>query len=164
MNEERAIVGGFVAIVVATALLSGPLLGQVDLTGTASSESYGFAEGSATVGDVEFPDTAVLRSGRYGAEIFYLEIEPARADLQRVVGQPALTYSLSIPDMGVKREALHLVTADDQGTVELTMGDMDVDATDVTADAYTGEVSVNVRHSTASYEVANESIRIDVVR
>lgn len=164
MTVERGLVIGVVAVVVATSLVSGPLVGAVDLTRADRTDPGSVGTGSATVGDITFPETAELATGRFGAETFYLRIPAATVELQRVIGQPILTYRVSIPDLGFTSESVHFVTERNEGTRQLSLDETTIDPSEVTEETYAGELTVNVRSDAGSRTVANGTVSIEVVR
>lgn len=162
MRDERGIVIGVVAIVGLTAIVSGPLVGVVDLTSAESGDGSVGVSGSVTVGDVTLPERAELASGRFGSETYYLHVPDARVELQRAIGQSILTYRLSIPELGFTREAVFFVSERDEGTFTLSTDETTVDPERVANDSYAGELTVNARNDAGSRILANETIAVEV--
>lgn len=162
MIDERGVLFGVIAVVGVTAIVSGPLVGAVDLTSADRVESSVGVSGSVDVGDVDFPGDFELEAGRFGADTYYLRVPDATVELRRVIDQVVVTYRLSIADLGFTRESVFFVTERNEGTFALTMGETTIDPADVANDTYEGELSVNVRSDTVSRTVANETITIEV--
>ena len=163
MTDERGLVVGVVAVVVVTAVVSGPLVSAVDLTGTGSFDTATAGTGSVDVGEVTLPESGEISAGRFGTNATYLRVPAASVEIQRVIGQPILTYRLSVPELGYTRESVSFVTERNEGQFSLTLGEASLDSADVSRESYTGDLSINVRSDTGSRTVANGTVTIEVV-
>ncbi|QSG06068.1 hypothetical protein [Halapricum desulfuricans] len=99
MDQTRAVVSGVITIIVAVTLVSGPLVGAVDLTDQPGCEPSG-AGGTADIAVESLPDEATITTGRFGSETYYLSIPDAVVTVSNVSGHPLVSYRVSIPTMG----------------------------------------------------------------
>ena len=152
-----------VGVVLATTLVSGPLVGFVDLTADQSFSSAGLGEGRATVTDVTFPDRVVIEKGDYGSGSYYLRVGTASATVRDVVGRPILSYELSIPALGNTKSTIQVLSSSDDGEIELGFDEKPFGKDEITADSYAGTLSVAIRYGGEERTVARENVTIEVV-
>lgn len=165
MEPHRIAVYATVAVVVAVAVASGPLVGAVDLThertdgGTGPEGSLG--QGSVDVTVESLPGEATLDRSEYGAAAYTLRVPDARVVLSNVTGQPMVVYKLKIPAMGYTSGTVHFVTAEHEGafTLELERDSLAPDGID--RDRYEGTLTVLVR-ADGERIVAREPITVVV--
>lgn len=160
MDAERATVWGVVALVVVTTLVSGPLVGAVDLTTEPDDGQFG--TGSVTVDSVSLPDRATLTAGRFGAGEYTLRVPDATAELSAIEGRPILVYRLSIVERGYTRSTTHFLSERNGGTFSLSLADDSFDPGTVEETDYDGQLQVVVRSGNESRVVANRSIPVEV--
>lgn len=163
MELHRIAVYATVAVVVAVAVASGPLVGAVDLTrerddpGDAGSPG----EGSVDVTVLSLPDRATLDRGAYGAAAYTLRVPDARVRLANVTGQPMVVYKIELRELGYSRGTVHFVTADQAGPFSLELERDSLSPDDVTRDRYEGRLTVLVR-ADGERIVERAAITVDV--
>lgn len=160
MNTERGVVYGVIGLVLATTLVSGPLVGAVDFTPAAEESSLD--GGNATVGDVSLPATAEIRHGRFGSGEYYVHVPDATLRLDNVTGTPLLAYRFSIPVLGYSRSTTHFVTAADTGRYDLTLSRDAIEPSRVENRSYGGTVSVFLRSNRTERRLAERNVTVEV--
>lgn len=144
MDDARVAVYAAVAIVLGTALVSGPLVGAVDFTHE-RGETFAPGSGSADVSVVSTPERARLDRGSFGSGAYNLRVPDATVRITAVSGQPILVYKIRIPDLGYTRSTAHFLDSSSEGrtTVSIEADALDPDGID--RDSYPGELVVLVR-------------------
>jgi hypothetical protein len=136
---------GTAAVVLAVLVLSGPLVGVVDLT----PESRGAAElgdGTANASVVGDPATdLVITPGRFGTNVSYLRIPPVAVDVDRVEGRPRLLYLVQVPRLDFERSVTHSLRGGTDGRVTLRMDDRAFVTESIRNDSYRATVTVRVQ-------------------
>ena len=160
MERERATVWGVVSLVVVTTLVSGPLVGAVDLT---TEPEMDFGTGSMTVDSVTLPDRATLSVGRFGAGEYTLRVPDASVEISAVDGRPLLVYRLSIRERGYTRSTVHFVSQKNVGTYPLSLSDDSFDRASVANDSYQGRLEVIARANERSRVITAQQITVEVV-
>jgi hypothetical protein len=153
---EYAVVGLLLAVVV----LSGPLVGAVDLT--SESELTGLGQGNVSVSSVSTDGSVSLNRGEYGAGAYYLSTPPARLTVTAISGQPMLVYSVEIFELNYKRSTTHFLSADDAGerTLTITRDSLAPDA--VENDSYRGRIQVLARTNGTDRLLHSRNVTIEV--
>lgn len=160
MDTSRAIGWGVVAVVAATALLSGPLVPGIDLTTARETPAYG--NGSATVDGADLPDAGRLTGGRYGTTEYSLEVPPATLNLTAVRGYPVATYRVRVPALSYTRTTTTFLSPDDAGRTPLTLEPGPVDAAVVGYGPYEAQVTVTLRGDGSERVIADGTVRVEV--
>jgi hypothetical protein len=160
MERERATVWGVVSLVVVTTLVSGPLVGAVDLT---TEPEMDFGTGSMTVDSVTLPDRATLSVGRFGAGEYTLRVPDASVEISAVDGRPLLVYRLSIRERGYTRSTVHFVSQKNVGPYSLSLSDDRFDRAEITNDSYQGRLEVIARANERSRVITAQQITVEVV-
>ncbi|RXK47251.1 hypothetical protein [Halorientalis pallida] len=136
---------GTVAVVLVVLVLSGPLVGVVDLT----PESRGAAElgdGTANVTVTGDPGADLaITSGRFGTNVSYLRIPPAAVDVHHVEERPRLLYLVSVPGLGFERSVTEPLDERVDGRVNIPMSDRAFAHVRVRNDSYRATVVVRVQ-------------------
>jgi len=149
MEPHRIAVYATVAVVVAVAVASGPLVGAVDLTrertGSGDAGAGVPGEGSVDVAVESLPDTATLDRGAYGAGAYTLRVPDARVRLANVTGQPMVVYKIELRALGYSRGTVHFVTADNAGQFTLGLDRDSLAPDDIDRERYEGRLTVLVR-------------------
>ncbi|WP_276271502.1 hypothetical protein [Haloarcula litorea] len=160
MDYPRAATFAVAGVVVAAALVSGPLVPGVTLT---SERDVTYGGGNATVASVSLPDRATLDSGSYGQDGYYLAVPPATVRFAALDGSPSVTYRLQIPDLGYARSTVHFLTGDVGGSYEATLRPDNLATETVRRDRYEGTVSVVVEDDAGRRRVAAGNVTVEVI-
>jgi len=136
---------GTAAVVLVVLVLSGPLVGVVDLT----PESRGAAElGDGTAEATVVGDPAAdlaITPGRFGTNVSYLRTPPATVDVDRVEGRPRLLYVVRVPRLDFERSVTRPLDGSVDGRVTLRMDDRAFENRAIRNDSYRATVTVRVQ-------------------
>lgn len=145
MDPARVVVRATVLIIVAVTLLSGPLVGVVDLTTEPDREGLGRGTASISVVSVPTEDLRFERA-RYGTGTYTLRVPPAEIYVESVSGNPVLTYKLRLPEMGYVRTSIHALGPEQSGTrLSVELARHEVDPAKIERDSYRGELLLTLR-------------------
>lgn len=112
MDWVRAAVAVTVGVILVTTVISGPLVGAVDLT-PETSDSARPASGEparATVHILEEPaGPVVLDQGEFGNDVYVLRVPPIRVRVTDVRGAPTVTYKVRIFGLGYTRVSSYVL-------------------------------------------------------
>jgi len=162
MSLARAAVLATVAVIALTTLVSGPLVGAVDLT-TERYDATGLGQGNATVSAVEAPETARLDSG-VGAAEFYLKVPDATVTFESITGKPTVSYKISIDELGYSRGTTHFFAESDVGLATLSIAQDSFARSEITAESYDGQLSITLRGNGTKQVLYDEPITVEVDR
>jgi hypothetical protein len=165
MDLSRALAAGTVAVVLAVTLVSGPLVGAVDLTEARDDDTsgeLGFGSVEATI--VSLPDDPRLVKGQYGSGAYYLRVGPATVDVSNVEGRPMLVYKLRIPELGYARGTTTFLDGGMSGSQRFSIDEAAVSPEKVTREAYDGELVVLVRSGNESRVIERRPVTVTVER
>lgn len=163
MDAARGSVYAAVALIAAVTIISGPLVGAVDLTyerGSGITDDIG--SGSADVVVHSLPESATISEGRYGSQTVYLRVPDARITLSNVTGQPLLKYDLDIPELGFSTGTTTFVTERSEGRKTLSIPRKTFDASEIERDRYEATVSILVRADGNTTVVDQRSMNVEV--
>lgn len=156
-----------VALVCVTAVVSGPLVPQVDLTEAASASGDGqgdgaLGNGSASLVVEPLPAEATLSPGRFDSAAYYLQTPRVRVTAESVTGRPILVCQLDIPAMGYSTNRLAFLNESATGphVFEFETGPFGAEQLD--AESYRGELSVFLRANGEKEVVASRNVTVVV--
>lgn len=165
MARSRTFVYAAVGCILAVTLVSGPLVPWVDLTRADAGEDPGeLGQGDATAEVVSAPGRATLTRGAYGSGSYYLEVPDATVELRDVTGRPMLIYKIRLPAKGYSRGTNHFVSAEQEGTYELSLERDAWTRDEVTRDRYEGELVVLLRDGDSDRTVYRGNVTVEVER
>lgn len=164
MEETRLAAYGVTGFVLLVTLVSGPLVGAVDLTQEPRGCTAQIGSGSANVSVESLPDSATISKGDFGAETYYLEVPDGSATVANVTGQPILSYTISIPELGRTAGPTLFLCADQSGRQELSIQRLTIDEADLDADSYDATLTLFLRGDGAEVLVREQSITVEVRR
>lgn len=164
LPSVRRLQFGTVAVILVAVLLSGPLVGVVDLT----PESRGAADigdGTANVTVVGDPTAGLaITPGRFGTNVSYLRIPPAAVDVDRVEGRPRLLYLVRVPDLGFERSVTEPLDQRVGGRVALRIDARAFAHARVQSENYNTTVVVRVQSFTETRTVYRRNATVPVRR
>ena len=141
MNRSGLLVWGAVVLICCVPVLSGPVVGVVDLM---EAPLDGVGDGSATIDAVEAPDT-----GRFdralSSDSYVLKVPDARIHVAAIEGRPLVSYKLSIPAMQYSRATTHFLSADDAGWVDISLASETFSPNRVDQSTYEANLSLVLR-------------------
>jgi hypothetical protein len=144
MQFVHSLVAGMAALVVVVAVLSGPLVGAVDLT-EPEQESFSPGTGSIEVTVEDTPETVILRPGAYDTGVYYYQVPDTTLAIDAVTGQPMLVYKIAVPELRITRVTTHFLSPDTEGPYQLGLAPGRVTADKITREQYQGELRVLTR-------------------
>jgi hypothetical protein len=154
-----------VALVCVTAVVSGPLVPQVDLTASVSSDIQTegtLGNGSASLTVDSLPAGATLTPGRFDSEAYYLQTPQIEVTAESVTGRPILVCRLDIPALGYSTSRLAFLNESATGphTFQFETGPFGAEQLD--AESYRGEFSVFLRANGKEEVVASRNVTVVV--
>ncbi|WP_424017477.1 hypothetical protein ACOZ4N_16630 [Halorientalis pallida] len=153
---------GTAAVVLVVLVLSGPLVGVVDLT----PESRGAAElgdGTANASIVGDPTADLaITPGRFGTNVSYLRIPPAVVDVRQVEDRPRVLYLVSVPELGFERSVTEPLDERVDGRVTLRMDDRAFPHARIRNESYRATVVVRVQSFEESRTVYRRNVTVPV--
>ncbi|WP_225333984.1 hypothetical protein [Halomicrobium urmianum] len=161
MQTESIAVYGVAALIVATALASGPLVGGVDFT--QSQATTGLGEGSATVANATLPADVAFEGGRFGTEGYRLSVPPADVEFASITGRPVLAYRVVVPALDYARVSSSILSPDNEGRFAAQFEGGTVDRERIDCDRYDGRLELLLRSGTDERTVATRRVVIEVV-
>lgn len=134
-----------VAVVASTSMLSGPLVGAVDLTPVdRSAESIGQGQVDLSVQTVP-TDGVVLKKGKYGSGTYSLVVPDAVVDIESVEGNPLLAYRIQIHAFNFTRVTTTVLDEEMQGVIRVQMAPGTFQPSRVQQEQYAAELTLLVR-------------------
>jgi len=158
MNRSGLLVWGAVVLICCVPVLSGPVVGVVDLT---NAPLEGVGEGSATIDGVEAPDTARFDRA-LSSESYVLRVPDARIHVAAIEGRPLVSYKLSIPAMRYSRATTHFLSADDAGWVDISLATETFAPANITQSSYEAELSLILRVNDTKRTLHDGPITVEV--
>jgi len=155
------VVSGVVAVIVVTAIVSGPLVSGISVASESDVELG--ADGSLTIASVTFPETATIEAASYGAANAYLKVPAATVEFGSITGNPTLVYTLRIEALGLQRTTSHFLDSTYGPTFEATMATGTLDESALDQSQYEGTLSLSVRNGTGQRTAAQRNITVEVV-
>lgn len=136
---------GTLAVVLVVLVLSGPLVGIVDLTPeTRGAAQLGDGTANVTVVGDPTADLAIT-PGRFGTNVSYLRIPTAVVDVRRVDDRPRLLYSVTVPKLDFERSVTEPLDEGVDGRVRLSMSDRAFAHAKIRNESYRATVRVRVQ-------------------
>ena len=160
MQRARRVVGGTVALVLLVVLVTGPLVGAVDLT-RERDPTAGLGQGNATVTVESMPERATLAQGDYGADSYYLRVPAAAVRLSNVSERPLLAYAIDVPNLSYSRTTSHFVSDQSEGRFEVTLQEDTIVASKVQQSSYAAQLRLILRGD-AERTIATRNVTVEV--
>jgi hypothetical protein len=158
MDRSRLLVAVSVTVIFGVTLVSGPVVGAVDLTTPRIDGAVG--QGNMTVSSVDAPDTGRIDRGLQ-SESYYLKVPDARLSVASIEGKPVVTYAISIPGLNYTRSTAHFLSAEDDGKVALSLAKDTLSDQRVNELSYEGTLSVVLRGDD-DREIYEDAISVEV--
>lgn len=163
MAETRSVVYGVVGVILLVTLVSGPLVGAVDLTHKQRCRAP-VGSGSASVTVDSLPDRATISQGKFGSKAYYLQVPDGAVTLSNVTGQPLISYDISIPAMGLTTGPTMFLCAGQSRRQTLSIQQRTIDRDELTADSYNATLTVTLRADGEETVVREKPIVVEVER
>ena len=160
MTERRLLVV-FALFLALSAVVSGPLVGAVDLTRAERPPGAG----SADVAVESVPtDDIVLAAGRFGAGRYHLTAPAAVVTVRSVTGNPVLRYSVDVPGLWLTASSRYELGGTAGTQLRLTPNPSGVSPQRVEAGRYNATVSIWLRTGDLQTDLFQRPITVEVER
>lgn len=158
---------GLVALVCVTAVVSGPLVSQVDGLGstpTAPAPQTGgtLGEGAASVSVQELPAQVRFTPGRFKSGAYYLRTPPIRVTTQSISGQPILVCQFELPALNYSTVKLEFLDESTTGTHVFQFETGPFGSEELDAAPYRGELSIALRANGEKTVIASRNVTVVV--
>lgn len=167
MNAGRFAATLTVAVVLLTALLSGPLVGAVDLTKEPPVDTdFNPGQGSANVTVLSVPETGTLKQFEFGAGAYYLRMDAMEVNVTAVEGQPLLVYKLRSSDLTFVSSTNTFLNESSTGpmTVPFREDTIQRERVNASRDSYTMELVVGVLANDTERVIQRSNVTVEVER
>lgn len=158
MDRSRLLVWGAVVLICCVPVLSGPVVGLVDLT---KAPLDGVGDGSATVDAVEAPDTGQFDRA-LSSDSYVLKVPDARIHVAAIEGRPLVSYKISIPAIGYSRGTTHFLSPDDTGWVDISLKSETFAPQRVDQSSYEAQLSLILRVNDTEETLHDGPITLEV--
>lgn len=162
MDSSVTLSRGVVALVVVVTLVTGPVVGITPSWFHEEETDVRPGQGTATVEVVDVPDRVVLDRSEFGAGWYRLEVPAAIAHVSDVEGQPMLSYQVRIEALGTDQGSTTFLSPATEGAVALEMSQWRYEPSEVTEDAYAGELTVTYRGSDGTRTLVQKDVTVEV--
>lgn len=163
MDAPRRAVVAAVALIAAVTLVSGPLVGAVDLTREPDDgPGGGFGNGSATVSVTDFPDSVAIEQGRYGSQQYFLRVPDATVDIADIEGQPFLKYDLYIEEMALSKTTTVFLDPSYEGQNTLSIDEQAFDPEEIDRRRYNATLTISLRADGDETVIQRERFAMEV--
>jgi hypothetical protein len=158
MDPTHATTAAAAVVVVVTLVLTGPLVGTVDV----GAREDGLGDGTATVDAVSLAHDPAVTPGRFGTGVVYLRIPDAETRLSAVEGRSRLVYAFSVPALGFERVGNRQVTPGSPESVSVGMADRAFPRGQLDRDRYTAVVEVRIQSFAVDRTVYADTVTVEV--
>lgn len=129
-----------VGVILLGSLLSGPMVGAVDLSSEDARTIAG--NGSVHVEVTSVPEDGRLAPARYATTGYVLSLPPATVDVSNLSGNPMVVYKLRIPELGYVAGTTHVLNERFTGRQTLTFDEAVLNRSALRYDTYRGELLI----------------------
>jgi len=162
MDVVRGVILATLVTIAATLVVSGPLVPAVDFTKAEEGPSDEESRIDATVERAP-TDSFVLRQGRYGTNVYFLEAPEVVINVTSISGTPTLVYEVEMPTQNRTLSTVTFLDPDTEpGPLRLAFEAPSIDSEDIEADSYRGTVRIFTRVDGEKTVLYNRSITISV--
>ena len=162
MKVSRIIRYITVTLILIISIISGPIVSGIDFTKDPSIQN---SQNRIKIADAQFPESATIRSGRFGTEPMVLDVDPLKVTVIELSGEPLINYKLRIPGLRYTRTAIHMVSDNNIGQpIRLGFEPDTIPSDRVSDDSYNGELQVVARDSRGLRMIARSNISVNVIK
>lgn len=154
-----------VIVVIAVAILSGPLVNGVDFTREDEPDQAGpLGTGNVTVENISLPSSGTLRKGSFGSGSYYLEVPDGSLDIANRSGHPIVAYEieLTVGNISYNQESVYFVGPETGDQIRLSFERETFSPTEVSAQQYPGQLTVLTRMGNTSTVLKRKNITVEV--
>jgi len=161
MNPGRAVVLVAASVVVLVTAASGTPLWSVPDRGAGQAP---LGEGTASVSVVSAPERATLDPGRQGGNVHYLRVPDTEIEVSQVRGNPLVSYSIDINELGYSRSSVTGLGTVGTGAVRLSIARDALDGARLEQEEYDGRLRLVLRGNGQERVLYNQPITVEVQR
>ncbi len=161
MDTVRSVVLAVAGVIVLVAVATGPL-GVLTVPSGQSEQAPG--TGNATVRVVSTPDQPTIEPGQQGGDVYYLSVPDAGLEVSDLHGNPVLTYSITVEELGYTRSSVFFLGQQGEGTRTVSLERSTLEENRLDADTYRAQVELVVRANDTERSVYNETTTVEVSR
>ena len=143
-------------------LVSGPLVGAVDLS--PEEDEWVPGDGDADVTVLSVPDGGRLDPTRYSTDGYRVVVSPATVRVSNLTGHPMVVYKVRIPELGYVGGSTHVFDAHHAGRQELTLGEPTLRRASLPNDTYRAELLVLEREHERETLLYRQNVTLRVRR
>lgn len=137
-----------VSLVVIIAVISGPLVQNIDVAEEPPRETAEFCEagGNATISVESVPNQSfTLKQRRFGAGAYHLSADETSVSVQEPHGCPIIVYRLTIDALDYFGQRLYFITESTDQELGLRVVEGTFTPSEMTEDAYDGTITIRLR-------------------
>lgn len=154
---------GLAAIIVGTAIISGPLVNGVDFT--PQSEEFSPGSGTAEITVKSVPRTATLtRRTTRTNESYVLRVPDATVSVSDVTGTPLLVYKIQIRELGHTRGTTLFLNSSMGGRRSLSLEQSYFEESEVSQSEYAGTATITLRSDSGEQQIYQGNVSVEVRR
>lgn len=159
MTPGRAVVFAAAGLILLTTIASGTPLWTVPEKGAGQAP---LGQGTASVSVVSAPERATLEPGRQGGGVYYLRVPDTEVTVTQLRGNPILTYTIDVDQLGYSRSSVLGLAETGGGQVRLSLAQDAMDGDQLTRESYDGELRLVLRGNGEKTVVYEKGITIEV--
>jgi hypothetical protein len=159
MSYGRATVLAALGVTLLVTAASGTPLWTVPAQG---SEQAPLGSGSASVSVVSAPGNATLDSGRQGGDVYYLNVPNSEVQISQLRGNPLLTYSIAIDELGYSRSSVTGLAPVDEGRASLSLSQDTLSAGRLEQDQYDATLRIVLRGDGEEQVLYDQPVTVEV--
>jgi hypothetical protein len=163
MDHGRVVAAGIVAVVAVTAVLSGPLVGGVDLT-PEPDEAPPPGSGVANVSVISIPDRAAFVRNSMDRATYELQVPDATVRVANITGRPLLVYKIQVRELGHTRGTTLFLNSSMSGRRVLALEDGQFEKSRISQSHYNATITVLLRSDSGEQELRRENATVAVRR
>ncbi|SDM94280.1 hypothetical protein SAMN04487949_2927 [Halogranum gelatinilyticum] len=166
MNRPRTVVLSTLFVFLCVSVVSGPLVGGVDLTPQRTDARFPGVD--AETGTLSVSDTAVpaegyrLERGVAGSGVYTLSVPAATVEVESITGTVTVIYQLEIREIGYASQSLYTLDANSPETVTLAVSQQSIEADKIEQEEYAATATVSVRSNGTTRVLETANVTVDV--
>jgi hypothetical protein len=160
MDPTRTVVYVIAGCILALTLATGPV-GVIQIQ-TPFEQMAAPGSGNASVTVESAPDSATIRGTSTGQNLRYLEVPPASISIASLDGNPTLTYSITIDELGHASNELYYLERVGEGRTQLAIDRASFEAGRITNESYRGTLRITLRTENGERMLLNRTVTVEV--
>ena len=161
MSYGRATVLAALGVILLVTAASGTPLWTVPAQGSGQAP---LGSGSASVSVVSAPENATLDPGRQGGDVYYLNVPDSDVQISQLRGNPLLTYSIDIDQLGYSRSSVTGLATVGEGRASLSLSQDTLTAGQLEQDQYNATLRIVLRGNGEEQVLYDQPVTVEVKR